>query len=760
MTQTDTAGETFLVPPLDVSSFVGRRREIAELRGLLGESRLVTILGPGGVGKTRLAVKVADAVERAYPDGVCFIDLAASTTLEQAIEVLNTAMRLEVPGLETVVNRIGSRRMLLLFDNCEHIIDACATIVSAILRACENVRILATSREVLAVDGETVFVLDPLPVVADASGNSPAIDLFVARMSGAETGGRRDALVPTIRAICTRLDGLPLAIELAAATTRILSLPDILGRLDEPFRLPGGRRRAQPARQQTLRASIEWSYGLCTEDERQLWRWLAVFPSTFDIAAVETVVARMGLDDALGLIGALVDKSIVARSTGQSHTRYSMLFAIREFGVEKATESGERHAADAALCAWCVQFVATAERDWFSERQVDWIQRHDLEIPNIRAALDFSLGEGDPEDVFALVVPMWRVFWLSRGRALDLEALLSRAIERTDSTSPLRLNGMVLREFIVGSRDGVAAVLPELERIAAIAAEVGDERTVRSADAGIGVLTPDAEAAISRLEVAVEYGADDLVMLARTGAHIRLLLLYDRSGRVEQADRLRSVVLTRSAQTGELFDRSYLLFGLAVNAISRDEGETAVRLARESLELRSPLTPSALTAHTVEAVAAGYSIDADFRRAAWCIGLADAIWSETGVSRDTIGLVAIDRATYEGRTRAELTADDFERSYGVGRALGPADGIRRLLGVSYDGSQKRSDAESDGLTKREREVARLVALGLSNKEIATTLVVAQRTAEGHVQRILTKLGLSSRVQLAGWVRDQEDSATV
>ncbi|GAB3583889.1 LuxR family transcriptional regulator [Leifsonia lichenia] len=757
---TSDAVASLTPPPPEVSSFVGRRDEISELRALLGSARLVTICGPGGVGKTRLAIRVAVEARRAFPDGVCFVDLSASGSLEQTIEFLSVALRVGDASLDAVVRRLGEHRILLVIDNCEQVIEACATIAATIVARCPDVVLLTTSREPLALDAERIYPVTPLRVEADDTGVSPAVDLFVSRARALDPGFDPGDGRSTLFEICGQLDGLPLAIELAAAWTRILSLADILQRLEEPFRLLGGAARIPSARQRTLYASIEWSYELCTEDERRLWRHLAVFPGGFDIAAAETVAASSdGRADALELLRALVDKSIISKTPGLPHTRYSMLFAIREFGIEQARAEGEIEAAERLLSQWCTAFLDTAEQDWFSPRQFDWIARHELEMPNIRVAIDLALGpDGDPDAAFGLLIPMWRVFWLARGRARDLEKLLDRALSATTGTHPLRLSARLLHDYIVGSRLGLDAVADELRRLTIEAEAVGDEWTARSVDAGVGVLMPDGPAAAALLERAVAYGAQNLLMLTRTGAHIRLALLHDRLGNTERAAELRDTILSRSEQTGEMYDRAYLLFGLAVDAIERHDAEEALHFATTSLRMRRRLSPSALTAHTVEAVAAASFDTGRAGDAARCIGIADSIWSATGVRRDDIGLPTTPRDAYERRIRDALPERDFAVDYEKGRDASPAAGLDWVLGVdgSAAAAPTRVDTDAD-LTKREREVARLVAAGRSNKEIATTLVVAVRTAEGHVQRILNKLGLSSRVQLAGWVRDHLDA---
>lgn len=746
--------------PAELTSFFGRRDELRELKTLLASWRLVTIYGPGGVGKSRLEVRVANAMARSFPDGVVFVDLTPATVMQHAVDAVATALGVTQRDLDSILGRIGSKRILIILDNCEQVIEASAQLASRMLSACRNVQILATSREPLRVHGEASFAVAPLPLSSETESTSEAVDLFIARALAVDPGFDPSGDLATIAEICFRLDGLPLAIELAAATLRMLSPTEILQRLREPFRLLTGGQRTLPERQRTLRSSVQWSYELCTTDERKLWKYLSVFIGGFDITAAEAVAAAVlaGGADVVSALGSLIDKSIVTRTPAHEHTRYTMLASIRALGLEHAADDGDLVAANTVLHDWCVSFVAEAERDWFTERQFDWLDRYDSELPNMRAALEFALSEaGDPFSAFDLVIPLWRGYWFGHGRVAELEEWLSRALRVTSGSRGIRTRGLVLHAYIAGTRYGVDAAREELEEARLLSLESGDAFTIKSVEAAYGMLLPDSEEAAATLEEWYAFGLSEPTMLARTGTHVWLALLQDRLGNESRAKELQQAILDRGVQTGELFERSALLFGMGVNALARGETARAYDLSRESLRLRGGLIPSALTAYSVETIAAAAVVDGDIGRAAKYFGIADSIWVTTGVARDTVGFPTADRDAYEARARAALPTGEFDTEYRSGRALAVRQGVALVVNrdvpvVEVSKPRRRTPTV---LTRRETQVAQLVASGRSNKDIAAALVISQRTAEGHVQRILTKLGLASRVQLAGWVRDNE-----
>jgi predicted ATPase/DNA-binding CsgD family transcriptional regulator/DNA-binding XRE family transcriptional regulator len=405
--------------PTPPTSFIGRERELAEVRRLLGQARLVTLTGAGGVGKTRLALEVARSVQADYPDGVWLVELAALADPALVPQAVATALGVpEQPGrpiADTLTARLAARRLLLVLDNCEHVIDACAALADALLRACPDVRLLATSRAPLAVGGEVAWRVPSLPVPRRSDRAPAAVErvaaarLFRERARAARPGfAVTDRNAPAVAELCRRLDGIPLALELAAARTPALTVEQIVGRLGDPLRLLTGGGRTAPPRQQTLRATIDWSYGLLTEDERALLRRLAVFAGGWTLEAAEEVGAGGGLEPGavLDRLARLVEQSLVqAEMADAGEARYRLLAMVRQYGLERLREAGEEAAVRTRHARRCLALAVRAEQELFGRDQLAWLARLDLEHDNLRAAVAWAI-EADPEAAVRLVASL------------------------------------------------------------------------------------------------------------------------------------------------------------------------------------------------------------------------------------------------------------------------------------------------------------------------------------------------------------------
>ncbi len=418
--------------PASLSSFIGREREIGEVKRALASTRLLTLTGTGGCGKSRLALRIAGDLMDAYPDGVWVVELAPladPSLLPQTVAVtLGLRAGTDQSVLETLTGDLAPKDLLLLLDNCEHLIEAAAPLVEALLRACPRLRILATSREALRIAGETSWLVPSLPLpltngaTVDDVQRSDAVQLFVERARAVRPVFRlTSANAAVVTQICRRLDGIPLAIELAAARVRMLSVEQIARHLDDRFGfLIGGSRGALP-RQQTLQATLDWSYALLTDPERRLFRCLSVFGGGFDLEAAEAVGG--GLD----LLTQLVDKSLVQAEVGAGKERYRLLETVRQYGWERLVESGEATVARNRHLAWCVALAQRAEPELDGTRQLEWLERLDAEYDNLRAAIEWGL-EVDPVAGLRLAGSLWQ-FWQLRGYLAEgrrwLEAVLA-----------------------------------------------------------------------------------------------------------------------------------------------------------------------------------------------------------------------------------------------------------------------------------------------------------------------------------------------
>ncbi len=445
--------------PTQLATFIGRGRELSDVRALVGSCRLVTLTGAGGSGKTRLSLQVAAELLDGSGDGVWLVELAAVTDEDAVAPAICRALGIAAqpgrPVLEVLLDALAPQDVLIVLDNCEHLIGACAKTADAIMRYCPRVHLLATSREPLGISGETIYRVPPLSLPPPGSagtlapGSSDAVALFVERAK--EQGADLPADVetgPLVASICARLDGMPLAIELAAARLRSMSLDALHDRLDQRFRLLTGGSRTALERQQTLRATVDWSYSLLNAAERLLLRRLSVFAESFDLHAAEAVCGFGDIDafDATGLLGSLVDKSLVVAEPAAGAFRYRLLETIRQFAAERLAEAGAEEAA-AAAAAHSEHFLAVAEAaapHLNGPHQGRWLARLDAEQANLRRAADYAAGRSDGTTLVLRFGAALRLYWMTRSRNEEALSLLAPVLERPDARAEPRLFGEAL----------------------------------------------------------------------------------------------------------------------------------------------------------------------------------------------------------------------------------------------------------------------------------------------------------------------------
>jgi predicted ATPase/class 3 adenylate cyclase len=470
--------------PLQMTSFVGRSRELDEVIKALEDNRVVTMTGVGGVGKTRLAVQVGGEVLPRYRDGVWFCELGPVGDAELVPDFVASALGVQQrPGAsmrDSVVATCARRELLLVLDNCEHLLDAAAEMVEGIERGCPDVRVLCTSREGLGVSGERIMVLRSLQVPSEGSSVDGAAEIDAVRLFVERAAAARRAFTVTadnidaITQICRRLDGIPLAIELAAARVRMMSPDEIASRLDERFRLLTGGNRTTVERHQTLRQAVDWSYDLLDDRERALLNRLGVFAAGFTLEAAETVAAGDGLDafDVLDGLGQLVDKSLVVADDTISGTRYRLLETIRQYSLERLDQAGETDAVRRQHAQWMVVFVARAGRGWRGPDEHHWLERLDTELDNVRAALTWAVGNHDLELAVGLIASfdMFFLFSSSLGYALAPWGATVLALDGA-STHPRRSTLLTLRAIDHLHHDRLPAAIDDAE--AAVAAMDG-----------------------------------------------------------------------------------------------------------------------------------------------------------------------------------------------------------------------------------------------------------------------------------------------
>ena len=427
--------------PQQGTSFVGRECEMDEVRAQLGQARLLTLLGMGGLGKTRLSLQVAADVMHDYPDGVWFLDLAPirdpALVESEAAQTLGVREEPDRPLLQALCAYLKTRRVLLILDNCEHLIKAAADLAHAILKAAPYVHLLASSRQALRIPGEHVYPILPLPLPRKGDGvqallRSPAVQLFVDRaQSHKPTFELNEREAPAVAELVTRLEGIPLALELAAARVRSLSVADINKRLKDRYKILTGGARVHDERQQTLRALVDWSYELLTESEQTALARFSVFAGGFDMPAAEEVCGADPLlaDDVLDLIESLIEKSLVMLDDRDEGMRYRMLETIRDYAREKLEQSGELDATLARHCDHYFVMAKAANQGLEGPEQADWVWRIEAELDNLRAAVALALAGGVDEIVAVKFAVALTGFWILRGYSTEGRATVRAALE-------------------------------------------------------------------------------------------------------------------------------------------------------------------------------------------------------------------------------------------------------------------------------------------------------------------------------------------
>ncbi|WP_369227972.1 LuxR C-terminal-related transcriptional regulator [Streptomyces sp. R39] len=753
----------------ELTTLIGRRAETTRVRRLLSSARLVTLTGVGGVGKTRLALRVARDVGRVFPDGIHVVELADLREADLLAQSLGTAIGLANPGRERVgatealVAHLRDRKVLLVLDNCEHLVDACARLVETLLRTAPAVRVLATSRQTLGVTAEHVFPVEPLSVV-DPDGQRPlgeilgcpAVVLFAERAAAVRPGFTvTEQNAETVARLVHRLDGLPFAIELAAARMRTLTPQEILDRLTDRFALlTTGSRTAVP-RQRTLRELIDWSHALCSAEERTLWARASLFRGGFDLGDVEGVCADGGLPATalLDVLDGLVEKSVLIHQQYDDRSRYRMLESVREYGLERLAESGESAVLRRRHRDHCLGLTTRAGDEWFGPRQVEWFTRLRLDHANLRAALEYCLEQsGETAAGLALAVSP-RHYWITAGSLAEGRRWLGRLLAAPDvGAAPLHslaLGTYAYLGILQGHMDGgTLAALDESAKVAECHGDVHAASWTRHHRAVLATWQEDYARAAELFEEAATAFRAAGRLDAAVECTVKLAIVHAHAGDMKRAARLCHEAEAVTEAHGESWLRGMALFAGSLLARRAGEAREAATLARRAIRLMRPFQDWWDIAMCVEVLA--WSSAEDPRHAARLLGVLHLLWESIGGTLSTAPFMRDERRRFEERVRAALTAADFDRAFRCGADATVTQALAYVLDESPPATRERDPDSGPPLTRRERQVADLVADGLTNKQIAAHLVIAQRTAENHVERILTKLGFSSRSQLAVW----------
>jgi predicted ATPase/DNA-binding CsgD family transcriptional regulator len=730
--------------PAEMSSFVDRREERVEIKRLLSTSRLVTVTGVGGVGKTRTTLRVAAELRRSFADGVWLVELGSLRDGGMLPEVVAAGLGLRDQTVRepaaVLTEYLAPQRLLLVLDGCEHLVDPCAALVHTLLRAAPGLRILVTSRQALGLTGEHLFPLAPLPVPPDGRGTHEpysAVELFLERAQAVE---RRFTLTErnraTVARLCSRLDGIPLAIELAAGRLRALSVQEIVSRLDDRFVLLSGRSRNTPARHETLRATIDWSYELCSPAERLLWARLSVFPGDFDLAAVRAVCD--GGDELLGL----VDKSILLRDKG----RYRLLDTLREYGWLRLEDAPER------LRLHRDHYLGLALRcaaEWCGPDQIAWCERMTEEQVNVRAALELCLTDPRERQAALTFTAALAPVWLACGALREGRHYLDRALAMDGEPSSELARAQVMCAWLAtiqGDLDTVDALLdhcrPHADTTLAgwIAYVAATARAFRG----------DLAAAMTLSRQAAELHGEGFGHLVATGTQC---FAHALTNEFDRAIPLLERLCELCDSYGEQWVRSYADYIRAIAELGHGELGQAVVHAQDSLRRKRRLGDSVGIVRLLELLAAADVARGGAERAARLLGCAEEIWPTVGSPRVGAPDIAASHQQCAQQARERLGDQAYRAAFQAGANLG----LEGAIAYTLD-ERRPSVTRPTGwapLTRREREIARYVTQGMTNQEIATHLGISKRTADSHIQHMFTKLGFTNRAQLAVWVSERD-----
>jgi predicted ATPase/DNA-binding CsgD family transcriptional regulator len=801
--------------PASVSSFIGREQELREIGQRLREHRLVTLTGTGGTGKTRLALQAATGELDQFADGAWLVEFAGLSTSDLVVQTIAKVFALpETPDLAPI-EQLGAflqgRHLLLVLDNCEHLIEECARITALLLARCPGLALLATSREPLAISGEVVLRIPPLrfpdptqPAAWASLLGYDAVRLFVERAHAVEPSFQLTASnAPAVVEICRRLDGIPLALELASARVSVLTAQELAARLNDRFALlTSGQRSGLEPRHHTLRAAIDWSYTLLTPEEQMLLSRLAVFAAGFTLDTAEAVCSGEGLTEGrmLDVLSSLVAKSlVVAETTSGAQARYRLLETIREYALSKLDAAGEAaRLRDRHLDLFLARAEEAAPKllDSYQRLWLNWLEgEHD----NLRAALACALEAGRIETGLRLAIALMG-FWEIHGYIHEGLAWFERLFAQAHEGISLavRVKALTYAAFLAHFLGNAAATIAYGREAVALAEAAGEEGQPLLAFALSGLSSGteamgDFQTTFALQERALQLLRDSsgdplffgMALLVPAGTAIEL-------GYYETAQALLDEGLALAYEAGDAFRIAYALkwFGdLACCQQKYAEAQThyeqSVALLRDLGATRDLTAPLQNLGHTClhlgdvgrahalfsESLATHQAQHNRLGMAECLIGFAalavvrglPAVGARLLAAADASGgprvksSWAVTRREYEhslALARAKLTEAELEAEQTAGRALSLEQAIEYAQKLPLIATATPASREtSDDLTEREREVAALIARGHSNGEIASELVVSKRTVEKHIANILSKLALTSRAQIVRWALD-------
>jgi non-specific serine/threonine protein kinase len=739
---------------------------VREAKRLLTTTPLLTLTGSGGVGKTRLALRAATELSRGFPDGVWFAALAPVNDpllLTQAIfTALGAQDRSAGWSLATLTDYLARKRLLLVLDNCEHLLDACAVLAGTLLRGCPELHLLATSRQALGVAGEVRMPILPMSLppehapTTEAIANAEAVRLLTERAAGVVPGFAVDHQnAKPVLELCRRLDGIPLALELAAVRLGALSLDQLNQGLADDLSALGRGNRGAEARQQTLEATIAWSYNSLDPVEQLLWARVSPFAGGFDADAAAVVAADdlVPTSTVVGILGALVEKSILRRDlTSGNAPRYWLLETLRQFGRERLRDLGQETATRERHLDWLSGLAESVGA--FDDRQAVLYARMDRDRDNVWAALEFCLAYPDSLPSGAGLAENLVAYWACRGQFGDLRRVLTTLALACEEDSVPRLQFLTAASIMANSQNDVEA-LRFLSRESLRIAMALDDTAPKAWSlawlgislAGMGEISEAVAAAETALSVARALQVEPAELLA-----IAVLCnILPHVGQAERALELGDEGLAISQRRGELWARGYILMATAQVLWRDDRRDIAEQRARAGAVAKHDLEDRAGLQLLLETLAWMAAEGDRHQRAAMLLGCAEQVRTSTAID-----LLEGQRPQHERSLALAVNAlgqGKFDASYATGLGMTTDDAVAVALGERAPARRPSARREAKSpLTKREQEIAQLIAEDMTSREIANRLFISERTVDTHITNMLNKLGVNSRGAIARSLR--------
>jgi predicted ATPase/DNA-binding CsgD family transcriptional regulator len=755
--------------PAEVTSFIGRRQELREVKRLLSTTRLLTLTGSGGAGKTKLALRAAAEMSRGFPDGVWLVLLASigdpllvTQAVFSALGVHDLSAGL---SLSALTDYLAGKRLLLLLDNCEHLLDGCAVLVSTLTASCPDVHVLATSRQALGVAGEVRMVVPPMSLPAKADETSAqsllgcdAVWLLTERAAAVSPGFTVDAAnAGQVLLLCRKLDGIPLALELAAVRLGSLSLEQLNQGLASELSILGTGNRGAEARQQTLEATIGWSYGLLDERERLLWARLSVFAGGFEEDAATQVCSdpRIPAERIAGLLGALVDKSILKRQlAGDGPPRYWLLETMRQYGLARLRETGELSITQQRHFDWIRTLAGSIGA--LDNRQIALFDRMHRERDNLWAALDFCARQPDGAAAASELAQDLHPYWTARGPFGDVRRVLVSLAElaREDSVPRARLLGVAaVMAMSANDYEACTALSEESLRIATAARDVEVAGWALTMLAVPRFRDGDLAGAKEHVELALSLARLMHLDHVETNGNTTLCPILIAAGEIDRAIEIGERDVALFEERGESWRRGYDLDFLARAWWLRGDREKAEALARQAAVCKHAVDDRIGLTMVLETLASMAAERGSPERAAILLGSAQRVRDSSSLT-----LIELYRQQHERSVSNIIRGigqKAFDAAFARGRAMTIDDGVAFAVAdkPAHQPVTPVKSAPDTGLTPRQLEIARLIADDLTNRQIADRLFLSERTVETHITNILNKLGLNSRIQLSRWIAE-------